>query len=140
MFPLQCNAATASFSEEELLVADGSSLADDDSGCSSEGIEVHYVGLSFEYTIPSFSCITVILRQIKFCAELDGCVRSYDGFIHNNPCLNPVSCRGIFWVRTSQSEQACLSLMHLQFTRIFRPREFSLLSSSTFHPRAQSVC
>ena len=103
MFPFQCDAATASCGEEELLVADGSSLADDDSGRSPEGIEVHYVGLPFEYTIPSFSCITLILRQIKFCAELDGCVRSYDGFIRNNPCLDP---EGVY-PRTMDVLQSC---------------------------------
>ena len=29
-------------------------------------IEVHFVGVSFEYTIPHFPCISFPLRQIKF--------------------------------------------------------------------------
>ena len=95
---------TASCSEEDVPVAAGSSLGDDESGRSSpEGIEVRYVGLPFEYTIPAFTCITIILRQIKFCAIHDGSIKSYDGFIRHNPCIDE---EGIY-PRTMDVHQSC---------------------------------
>ena len=51
-------------------------------------IEVHFVGVSFEYTIPHFPCISFPLRQIKF-KPLVGSIQTYDGFIRDDPCLDP---------------------------------------------------
>ena len=86
---LQCDAATASCSEEELVVADGSSLADDKSTCSPERIEVHIcwpsIGIYYFLIFMHHS----YSEADKFCTELDDRMRSYDAFIRNNPCLDP---------------------------------------------------
>ena len=52
-----------------------------------EGIEIQCVGVPFDYTIPSFNCISFTFRQITFKAVDDGTINIYHGFIRNNPCL-----------------------------------------------------
>ena len=53
-------------------------------------VSVLNVGVKFSYQIPSFSVITVDLRQMKFqLAAEDGSVRLFDGFIRAEPSIVP---------------------------------------------------
>lgn len=50
------------------------------------------VGVEFTYTIPSFSVISVKLRQCGMqLVGRDGSVHVYDGFVHSDPSLNAVA-------------------------------------------------
>ena len=55
---------------------------------SEEGIEIVSVSLPFEYFVPRFSCVSFMIRQITFRAELYGTVHTYDGFIRDDSSLH----------------------------------------------------
>ena len=55
---------------------------------SEEGIEIVSVSLPFEYFVPKFSCVSFMIRQITFRAELYGTVHTYDGFIRDDSSLH----------------------------------------------------
>ena len=47
------------------------------------------LGVEFSYTVPSFSVLSVPLRQTTVqTVDNDGCVHLYDGFIRSDSCLN----------------------------------------------------
>ena len=52
---------------------------------SEEGIEIVSVSLPFEYFVPRFSCVSFMIRQITFRAELYGTVHSLH--LHKYPAV-----------------------------------------------------
>ena len=52
-----------------------------------EGIEILCISIPFKYFVPRFGCVSFMIRQITFDAEVDGNVRTYDGFIHDDSSL-----------------------------------------------------
>ena len=55
-----------------------------------EGVDLlHVTGVAFEYTIPRFPVVRIMLRQMKLQAILpDSKVETYDGFIQDHPSLD----------------------------------------------------
>ena len=55
---------------------------------SEEGVLIISVSVPFVYFVPRFSCVSFVIRQITFNAEVaDGTVHTYDGFIRDDSSL-----------------------------------------------------
>ena len=68
--------------------ADPTVAGEDGSQPDHNVIAILRVGLPFNYTVPSFSVLSVALRKITYEVIVDGRKKVLDGFIRDDPSLD----------------------------------------------------